>query len=410
MNIATFHARLKDKLKFSDLVSKLAEVSGYEPLFGAACQRLVERLEPFGINEPPLGLSGLQVEVLIAPDTGSCIVVKTSPGLLTGLPEVYADLMSLSTAEVADIPRIVSEAFGLTAEPGSVRSAQEERRLSQVLGELSPNGKMLADPTVRAAARRLYDDELRSDLSAITSAVGDSPVPADILGQMETFRRRRQRLKDIVSDQSLAQKHFLVFCKSCGLPHLAFDTPERAAAVIADVNGKCGTCQKKELFVEESYAIAQAIVRAIQQGLWLESLVSDVMCERARVVWSGQMVGTNEIDVLSVCAEKVVLIECKDAPLGQNDVYVTAMKAEDVGADAVIMVTTNEVHPNVRDAVKRLGAGARSARTFTLISQDCCEAIRRDLSIELDRMQNAHVKGWVTELAPTAGRRFFLTR
>ena len=94
MNIATFHAELKEKLKFPDLVSKLAEVSGYKPLFRVVCEMLVERLEPLGIEEPPLGLSGLRVEVLMADDAASFIMVRMSPRFYSDRVQNRTNLVS----------------------------------------------------------------------------------------------------------------------------------------------------------------------------------------------------------------------------------------------------------------------------------------------------------------------------
>jgi hypothetical protein len=270
---------------------------------------------------------------------------------------------------------------------GTYASAQLKIDLADRLGELSPNGKMLRDPATSAVLKRIYDDQLRSDLSAIVGAVGEDFVSDATLQRMEIFSGRETQLQTILRDESLTNKRFLIFCQNCDSPHLAFPTGEQAKEVIEAADRRCAICGERSLQIAEAFSVTPEVLAGVRQGLWLESLACDALSSRTDTVWAGQMVGSNEIDVLAVFADKVVLVECKDTSFGQNDLYVTAMKAEDLKANTVVVISTRDFHENVTEVASRLGQDRRSERAFTLISATTESDIRARLNSLLDDLQ-----------------------
>lgn len=89
-----------------------------------------------------------------------------------------------------------------------------------------------------------------------------------------------------------------------------------------------------------------------------------------------------------------VLIECKDTTFGANDLSVLAMKAMQLSADKVIIITTRDVHQNVLDAIPEMTRGL-DARSFEVISQPSASEIRKELDAYLDRLATEYVQSWL---------------
>jgi hypothetical protein len=266
-------------------------------------------------------------------------------------------------------------------------------RLKQRLGDLSPNGKMLADLSLRTHIRRLYDDGVRQRLTPISTTFGDNPAPRSALERLDQTEKTIDPIDFINSE--FASSSFLIFCDSCDIPpYLAFSERAKAEAIIADVGRKCIACGKRKLSVHETFSIREPYVRGLQQGLWLESLASDVLTSRTEAAWTGQMVELNEIDVLGVFMEHTILIECKDTSFGKNDLYITAIKAQQVDADLVIIISTNDVHPNVREGVTKIG-GRRERREFEIIADQSAEVIKDKLTAILNALSQGYISRWI---------------
>lgn len=180
MRTTSFHLNLAKPSKLSDLTSSLTEACHYEALLEQSRRCLQKRLQPLGLQSPfEFEIPDQQQDVLVSEDGTSCILIRlVSYGDETN-SEALVDLLGVSLhAEPVDIPEVVSTAFGLSPSPGSLASAATADRLNDRLGELSPNGRKLADPKIRAATRRLCDDRLRQDLAAVVGAVGANAVTA----------------------------------------------------------------------------------------------------------------------------------------------------------------------------------------------------------------------------------------
>jgi len=394
VKIETFHATFSNSIDFSDLVTKPCNLSGYEPLIETARRTFRERLVPLGLPAESLGLPENQ-EILFGGDGTSAILIRASyPGTLI-VGEATLDVLVMSrTEQLPDGARIFKDALGILLNPGSSISADKAERLNGILGKPSPHGKMLGSPVYRGAIRRLYNDELRRDLSAIVNAIGDAPVPHKYLSQMEAFKDRGHALNSIIKDDTLVHKQLVIACTNCEIRQIAFSTRSQAENALTHAGSKCLNCTAGTLEIEENYSLTDKHREGIRQGLWLESLASDVVGERALNVWTGQMVENDEVDVLSVYLDKTLLIECTDSTFGQNDLYRTAIKAQTLDVDVVIVITTREIHPNVRSDVDRLGKTMGRSRRYLLISQGSCDGIRAELTSELDRTQTEYINSW----------------
>jgi hypothetical protein len=165
--------------------------------------------------------------------------------------------------------------------------------------------------------------------------------------------------------------------------------------VVNDTGGECAACGATALKTVEAYSVAEPFFRGVRQGLWLESLASDVLQSRTDTVWTGQMVGTNEIDVMGVTADRTILIECKDTSFGQNDLYVTAIKAGQVEADEVVVVSTRELHQNVMSQIQKIGRDS-GVREFSVVTETTASAIEQELTRVLDGFRRQQLADWIS--------------
>ena len=133
---------------------------------------------------------------------------------------------------------------------------------------------MLADPNLRAAVRRLYDDQLREQLSAAVHAFGREGASLQDLAQLDMFANRPAAVDTILGDRTLLEERSVIHCQSCRASHLAVPDQRLAKQVVADAGHICLRCGNPKLDVEQRYRVVDRLTRGIKQGLWLESLAS----------------------------------------------------------------------------------------------------------------------------------------
>ncbi len=308
------------------------------------------------------------------------------------------EFVTVSKGEDIGAMDAISDRLGADAQEGSHQDVSMARRLQSQMGNLSPNGRRLSDGAARESFRQLYDDRLRGSLSSVTDIFGDAPLTMDFLESV------RNDAPDLFSEgrppESVFDRQFLVSCDDCEERHLAFDSRRDAEHAVADGKAKCATCGEGSFTVEEAFVVRQHCLAGMSQGLWLESLAADVLAAYSQQVWSGQMVGTNELDVVGVFAESLWLVECKDSRFGQNDLYVTAMKADAIRADQVVVLTTNDIHDNVRQAERQMReSGTRRRSRFRFVSSEEASVLQDEFEKILAAAQMRHLRDWLNSQA-----------
>jgi hypothetical protein len=90
------------------------------------------------------------------------------------------------------------------------------------------------------------------------------------------------------------------------------------------------------------------------------------------------------------------MFECKDRGIGQNDLYVAAVKAETVRADVVVMVSTHHLHANVQEKLTGLNGGhAGNNDKFTAIISESASQIKSDLTAFLSNLTSVELNNWL---------------
>ncbi len=389
MAVATlYHCVPSSKVDIPLIAEGLARV-GLRPLFHDARQAIAERLQPWALQS--LTLPGSDVEVFLSEDSARAVCVRLwQTQRVTS--NMVVDILSLGESD-SSLPQSLMDQFPAPLKPHSWLAQLGIDRLTAMAGSLSPNGRILSNNAQRVKIRRLYRDDARAVLSRIISTFGDNPTPRDALQQLEASVDD-DHLDEVLNDPEFMTKHFVIACNNCGTSHLTFEQAAAAESAVTSSEQRCAQCGEQALEIRETYAPAQPYVRAIKQGLWLEALASDVIGKYAAQSWSGQMLGSIEVDVVAVVDDVTVLVECKDTSFGQNDLYVTAVKAQQVAADLVIVVNTRDVHDNVRMELARIDE-TTPARTFYLLNERTAAAIKSKLEAILRHLTADPAERWL---------------
>jgi hypothetical protein len=226
-------------------------------------------------------------------------------------------------------------------------------------------------------------------------AFRDLPVTRAAIGGLDPFNSD-PTLLDSLLDAKVLLRRYAVTCPSCYTGQIAFNSKRKAESTLRSSGDRCLNCLQGRLAVSEVLQVEPLSAAALQQGLWLESLASDTVGELSPLVWTGQMIENIEIDVLCVFAGMTILIECKDTNFGQNDLYVAAAKAEQVGANLVVIISTQPFHQNVVDGVMKIGKDS-SRRDFRTITCSNASEIGNELRTLLLGRSEHHVRDWLSD-------------
>lgn len=394
MDARTYHIRLDRSSGLPEVVAGL-EGQGLRPVFKAVRDDLVQKLECLGFSAPRGMVGSDEIELLVVEHGSGAVALRLDPANRLLLPILGRDLDLLLSSQDPESVETRIQAAGYELLPHSLAEARSADRLRSDLGELSPNGKRLADANYRAAARSLYDDELRASVAAVSAAFRSLSVPETALVQIDVFSEGAAKLSKLLAAEGALSRNFSIQCKDCGQKFSDFPLEASAESSLVQSTGKCPNCGAARLEVVPTFALTVTFASAIQQGLWLESLASDVAEENTDLVWTGQMVGSKEIDVLAVLADKTVLIECKDTSFGQTELAMTALKAAQIQPDLIIVISTRDVHHNVRQDIDKLG------RDLRVISEPTAPGIRSQLSEMLEGLKQEQFTNWLAAVRPS---------
>lgn len=391
MNFHPYHCSFKKTIFLKDLCPQISKTLGEDfiPVFSETTKLAKEQFVNIGLRIS-IPLYNKDLEVFINKKTNHALAFRVIGRFAN---ETLLDILDFSPGnKEQDTIKSLRKAFEVNIKERSFMETEVLfNKLQKRLGKLSPNGKVLTNNASRRGIRRLYADGIRSKIEKILITYGANILPVKVIKNL--LKEKNGNVKKLCDDPDLFKKQYLIVCNQCGTFCLTFPTQEKAKNALSDSNNYCNECEKKDTFVIiEGYQVVEVIHRGIQQGLWLESLTSDVISELTSHVWSGQMVDANELDVLSIYCDKIVLIECKDSSFGQNDFYVTAMKAEDVQANVVIIITTHGIHPNVQNNIDKY-KDARE-RTFRIIIETSAEGIKSSLKTNLKEIQDNYITEW----------------
>lgn len=387
------HAFSYKTLGLNDLTRALRSV-GLSPMFSDARAMLSEQLTPFGLATPQV--FDRVIEVFVSSNREQAVLARvTRERQPNGEEPVLFDLVVLSRTQSVDIlKRAITETLRLELLENSYRETVLMKMVRDQITGVSPNGRLLEDRAVDRAATKLADDGIREQLKEISATFRSLPVTRFEFDHLPIFGGKPEAIDRLMSEGALSSS-FQMRCKSCGNPSLIFTTSAEAEqALHGSIRCACG---ESRLHIVQAYSLESAFQRALQQGLWLEALVRDVIDRYACAQWHGRMLGTHEIDAFCVVAGMILMLECKDRNFGQNDLYVAAAKAQRLRADMVVIVSTRSLHSNVEEEIAVLNQqrGTDGDRFVPIIHATASE-LRSQLEALLNQVQKISLRNWLT--------------
>jgi hypothetical protein len=384
MDKGCYHTTVPKEMSLED-VAAVFKTQGYQALFQEMRSRLESSLTPFGLPIPAIGPT--RIELMISKDTAVMARMNEKRKL---------DLIVVSSDGKASEKSISQFGLGKLSSH-SWREMKPIEEFAENLREPSSNGKLLQVRANREKLRLLYNDAIRDQLRSILDSIGENAAPYDILQQLEPFKKDGTALNALIATPGVLTKAFQIYCDRCSAPSLVFVDKNKADTTLADAGRTCPNCRTQGLFVRETYAVAEPYISGLRRGLWLESMAGEILETHTDAVWIGYYVDTNEIDVVSIFLGQKILIECKDTSFGQNDLYIAAVKGEQLEADVVIVITTKDIHPNVRAAAEKTGKKIR------LLSSSSAASLQHDILSVLSALWNPYIESWFEE-------RYFVAR
>lgn len=379
-------------LHLNELLRALTPL-GLSPVFATARNLLFEELSPFELRIPQV--FDTKAEAFSSPDHQKAVLARTSGVTLQNGSEVsLLDLVLLSREQPLDsLIQAITQKLGLELLDNSYR---EETLIERVRGRVTatgPNGKLLEDQAVIKSAAVLEDDHIREQLKEVCITLGPVSIPRSELEKLPSLTKAED-IDELIRLGALV-RNFQLHCKSCQTSLLVF-------AEFADAENnlrnsvKC-PCGRSRLQILETFALDALYQRVLQQGLWLEALVSGVVDSRSCRQWAGRMLGTDEIDVICVIANRIIMFECKDKSFGQNDLYVAAVKAQRLRADMVVIISTHRLHSNVYERIEQLNAGREGEKDdkFVAISSPHTTEIKGKLFDLLNKLRRIELTNWL---------------
>jgi len=145
---------------------------------------------------------------------------------------------------------------------------------------------------------------------------------------------------------------FAPICKRCGgglqVPVL-FDSRKELSKVVKSKSLVCPNCKNKlgsENVTIDSYYMFTDLGLECSKGLWLEAYVKSILEElgicgdRIKLC---SVHGRDEIDIVFCEGDSLFVCECKDKNVGQNDLYILAMKVSRINEEENIPAIVNKV-------------------------------------------------------------------
>lgn len=235
-----------------------------------------------------------------------------------------------------------------------------KQKLDEILEVDSPNGKIIKDSKLRNIFSTLNDPTKRYSVRHIAKNLG-AGAKIDTLQSVITGlgAESHKSAEEILNNPMFFSKNYRLMCAKCDwIAHdLVFSNKDDISNAISSsrftcMNKKSGCSSNKAVEVEV-FAINPDVVRALG-GVWLEKYVDDILKERVEYTWPGKMNSDDELDNVFIFTEKVFLVECKDTSFGMSDLYSIMIKAKAIEADEIIVITTQDVHANVKAKVSDL--------------------------------------------------------
>jgi len=386
MNVQQYHLSTGINFSFKELIDGISKIIGenFIRVFSEAGELVNEKLQNFKTTVP-LSKFIKDFEIFVSRDLNHALFIALEIGFIQLQTVEFLEIYENENR--VDIISLIRKKFYL--KKFSERGKNIINFLEKNLGKLSPNGKFLANSNFIKKIQPLLSisDLERSKLKKIISVFNDDVIPINAISDL--LKEDYVKVEEFCNNSGFFEILYAIICKKCDTSLLTSTEKEKANSILNDSNNYCTLCKNKgTLKIVEQYRINEEIRLGIQQGLWLELLVKEIISEYCNLFWIGRMFETNELDAVFFAFDRLFLIECKDTSFGQNDFYSLAGKAEALHAIHIFIITTHEIHPNVKKIVDK-------RKNFKIICHHESDKIKDELRGIFAYLQENYPQMWL---------------
>lgn len=309
-------------------------------------------------------LSSLQSPLLVNPKTKATIILRRSPiretrPRATFLVQCYSDNLKSVESNVSALKKIIIQKVGLGKEKihDGDENENANRHCIDSLTE-TPRSQLL-----KAVKTDMLNVFVSQNARYVLRKLVSFPIK---VFREDMFVKRGLGELDLAGTVSsgIFNELFSPTCKKCvheeSLPSL-FDSKEDITPVLEKKTLVCPNCGSKldsENTLITRYFRFSKLGLEMAKGLWLEAYVYSTVIE-AGIPKTNIAVcvchGKDELDMVFTDDTYLYVCECKDKVVGQNDVYVLAMKTNRISADEklgakadkVLMISTEQISKDI---------------------------------------------------------------
>jgi hypothetical protein len=349
--VSRHHCLVPEKFKIRQIVESLKK-SKFKliPLLEVTEESIKKVLNQFSIILARNIIQDKNHEILYTQEFNLLMDLKLNEDFPNYILEMK--IFSNSQESLNSIQSIVKQKFSKRLIDGTYQQKNEIERLNNLLKIVSPNGKLLYDEELLPLYQLINDDKLRLRLKKISSTFGVAPIHIGYL--KSRLKLSKEEIIKLTSDNNLIAKKFHIECQSCQFPsEFMFETKEKIEGMLKNSSYSCPICKNKKYKIDEVFCLNEKIEKVISLGLWLEKFVDRLIKERSTANWPNRVFEGNEIDNVFLSNNDTVIVECKDTSFGIYDLHTLMIKAEDLNAKYIIIVTTNKIHENVKKQIEK---------------------------------------------------------
>lgn len=338
---------------------KNLEDAGYENVHAKSvrdnCLTLTEILKVDFLKQKffEKALSSPQNSLLVNPKIKAAIVLKTPrrrgrhKGSLRFLVLCYSDNSKNANSLVDALKEILTKKVGVSKKrihDGDI----DEVANRKCVNSLSENQRSQLIKAVKADMLNVFiDKNSRNVLRKLVNI----PIKVFREDMFEKHGLGELNLTETTSS-GVFEELFSPTCKKCekeiSSPFL-FGSREEIAPVLEKKTLVCPNCGYRldsENTVIMRYFRFSKLGLEMAKGLWLEAYAYSVIKEagipKANIAVCASH-GKDELDMVFTDGRDLYVCECKDRVVGQNDVYILAMKASRISSDEKYMVSVDKV-------------------------------------------------------------------
>ena len=279
-------------------------------------------------------------------------------------------------------------------------SQQESRlRISKMVKGLSTNGKLLANGETKEMCKLMRNETYREILSRLIQLEAIA-FPVDSIDYLQkTLAIKNKTITSAVKslvDCGAVSPIIRLSCPSCRTVSSGFSV----SVSLKELGGKifCSECGRPYDLKQriEAFSVSSNARKAIEQGLWLEECVANVLTDLGCMqVHVGVMVDGLEIDEITIKHGEIILVECKAGDVDFTDLTIFSHKVRAINPDRAMIITTSKVLPNAKKEIEAIKK--REEIEIVQIEGDLRQ-IEKKLEKVIQRIEEKYRKKWISSI------------